>query len=96
MCNGKKSEFNAKYYTNYECEYYPCHRGVGNLNNDSGFNCLYCYCCLYPYECGGNYIMLDFGDYEIKDCSNCLIPHHKDAYKYIEPKIWEFMKKTKE
>ena len=68
-----------KYFKNEECEYFPCHQ-VDDANN---FNCLFCYCPLYPFsECGGNYIILDNGT---KDCSNCLIPHKQ--YDYIITKL---------
>ncbi len=63
-----------KFFTNKECEYYPCHKF-------KHINCLFCFCPLYQYNnCGGNYIILDNG---IKDCSNCEIPHLEDGYDYI-------------
>jgi len=53
-----------KFFTNKECEYYPCH----NLEN---INCLFCFCPLYYIDnCGGNYTVLDNG---LKNCSKCKI-----------------------
>ncbi len=69
-----------KYFTNKECEYYPCH----NLEN---INCLFCFCPLYFLDkCGGNYTVLENG---LKDCSKCNIPHSENGYDYIIKKIKE-------
>lgn len=63
-----------KFFTNLECEYYPCHK----FNR---INCLFCYCPCYPFaDCGGTYKTLDNG---IKDCSECELPHTADGYDYI-------------
>ena len=64
-----------KFFQNKECEWFPCH----STQNIEQFSCLMCFCPLYPYEdCGGKYCVLNNG---IKDCSQCLIPHHN--YDYI-------------
>lgn len=69
------------FFRNYECAYFPCHKVEDNEN----FNCLFCYCPLYPMkECGGNYKVMEKG---IKDCSNCLIPHRAENYEYIINKL---------
>lgn len=71
-----------KYFTNKECEYFPCHKGIP----EEQFNCLFCYCPLYALgpACGGNY------DYEnewgIKDCTNCPLPHERENYDLIVEK----------
>ena len=67
-----------KFFSNKECEYFPCH----NVKNSDEFNCLFCYCPLYTLgdQCGGNFKYTDTG---IKDCSNCMIPHSKGAYDYV-------------
>ncbi len=77
---------NYKRFTNRECEFFPCHKGIA----EEDFNCLFCYCPLYGLKdkCGGNFNYLDFG---IKDCSNCLIPHSKNSYDYIMSKMGEVM-----
>lgn len=62
-----------KFFSHKECEYYPCHK----LKE---INCLFCFCPLYPLkDCKGNYKMID----NIKDCSDCTLPHQKDNYDYI-------------
>lgn len=71
---------NYKFFENKNCEYYPCHK------TDGAFNCLFCYCPLYPYDCGGNFKILKNG---IKDCSECIIPHKKDNWEYITKKLAE-------
>lgn len=65
------------FFTNRQCEYFPCHQGV----KTDQFNCLFCYCPLYALgkDCGGNFAY--YG--EVKDCSNCTLPHQKDKYGYI-------------
>lgn len=67
-----------KFFSNKECEYFPCH----NVKNPDEFNCLFCYCPLYTLgdQCGGNFKYTDTG---IKDCSDCMIPHSKGAYDYV-------------
>ncbi|MCH5184962.1 MAG: metal-binding protein [Oscillospiraceae bacterium] len=68
-----------RFFRNNECKYFPCHK----TENDEEFNCMFCYCPLYPAgeECGGNYIYLENG---IKSCENCFIPHDKNGYEYIQ------------
>lgn len=73
---------NFSYFKNDKCEYFPCHE----TDNDNEFNCLFCYCPLYPFgdKCGGNYKTLENG---IKDCSNCMIPHRRENYGIIMEKL---------
>lgn len=70
------------FYQNKKCEYFPCHK----TKNIDDFNCMFCYCPLYMLgdKCGGNYKILNNN---IKDCSECLIPHTKNAHQYIENKF---------
>lgn len=71
---------NYKFFQHKECEYFPCHK----VKDDKDFNCLFCYCPLYfTDECEGNCRYIG----KIKDCSNCMIPHSKNAYEYIVGKI---------
>ena len=67
-------QLSYKYFQNDKCEYFPCHKSK-NIKN---FNCMFCYCPLYAYDCGGQYTTTENN---IKDCSNCLIPHYN--YDYI-------------
>ena len=66
------------FYTNKECEYYPCHP----VPEGTEFNCLFCYCPLYMLgrKCGGNFTYLESG---VKDCSECLVPHRRETSGFI-------------
>lgn len=67
-----------QFFSNRECEYFPCHKDADPDN----FNCLFCYCPLYALgkKCGGQFRYLPSG---IKDCTNCMFPHKKENYKAI-------------
>ena len=85
MCN-RQSSINDRHYaffSNRDCEYFPCHPGADPDN----FNCLFCYCPLYLLgeECGGNFRWLENG---VKDCSNCLFPHRRENY-YVISARWQ-------
>ena len=72
-----------KWFTNRNCEYYPCHRF-------KEINCLFCFCPLYPDDdCGGKFTILKNG---VKDCSHCTIPHEPDGYDHI---VRQLKKKAK-
>ena len=72
--NMDKNKNHYRWFTNKECEYYPCHEF-------EGINCLFCFCPLYfNDDCGGEYIILKNG---IKDCSSCFIPHSAEGYDHI-------------
>jgi Zn-finger protein len=46
---------------------------------------MFCFCPLYNLvNCGGNPRFTDKG---IKDCSNCIVPHKAENYRYIMEKI---------
>ena len=74
------------FFSNKECEYFPCHAGADPEN----FNCLFCYCPLYALgdACGGNFRFTEKG---IKDCTNCLLPHVRKNYGYVTGKYSEIM-----
>ena len=74
------------FFTNRECEYFPCHEGADPEN----FNCLFCYCPLYALgdRCGGNFTWTDSG---CKDCSECLVPHRRENYGRITARYGEIM-----
>ena len=70
------------FYTNKECEYYPCHP----VPEGTEFNCLFCYCPLYRApHCGGAFVTVN----GVKDCSYCLLPHNDESYAYIAAKLRE-------
>ena len=64
----------STFFTNRECEHFPCHEGVA----PERFNCLFCYCPLYALgpACGGNFTYTARG---VKNCTSCAIPHDGDA-----------------
>ncbi len=70
-----------KFFSNQKCEYFRCHK----VKKEEDFNCLFCYCPLYPLgdKCGGNFSYTENG---IKNCENCTIPHHRNAYDFIQRK----------
>lgn len=72
---------NYKFFSNTECEYFPCHKGVGEK-----FNCLFCYCPLYALgdKCGGKFVYLKNG---VKSCENCTLPHGEGGYEHVMSKI---------
>lgn len=70
-----------RFYSNTECKYFPCH----SVKQPENFNCLFCYCPLYLLDCKGNYVEVN----GVKNCSNCLIPHNKDGYIYINKVLKE-------
>lgn len=73
-----------KFFQNKECEFLTCHSIQENKKEQ--FNCLFCFCPLYStVDCGGNYTFLPNN---LKDCSNCTIPHFN--YDYIIDKLKEF------
>ncbi len=61
------------FFSNTECDYFPCHEGVP----EDEFNCMFCYCPLYALgpNCGGNFVYTKKGK---KSCINCTLPHVKD------------------
>ncbi len=65
----------ARFFSNKECEYYPCHKGIDELN------CLFCFCPFYPREkCPGKPVMTEKNGRIIKSCINCTYPHDPDHY----------------
>lgn len=76
MQSDKKAD--CSYFSNEGCEFYPCH-GI------EGQNCLFCYCPLYAFECGGNFRMTG----GVKDCSACAIVHEPGGYEYVQKRLKE-------
>ena len=71
----------ASFFQNSDCAYFPCHATV----DTEQFNCLFCYCPLYPMaDCGGHYTI---GDNGVKDCSTCALPHEAKSYAYVIKKL---------
>jgi len=79
MQSDKELKNSYKFFTNTDCEYYPCHKNISEIN------CLFCFCPLYSMEdCGGDYVMLED---HVKDCSNCIVPHKRENYDLICDKL---------
>lgn len=78
------------FFSNRECEYFPCHPGADPEN----FNCLFCYCPLYMLgdRCGGSFVILENGG---KDCSGCLVPHRRENYGKITARYEEIVASMK-
>ena len=76
-------ENSYRYFENRACKYYPCHRGIEEIN------CLFCYCPMYRFEnCPGNPHFIEKGERRIKDCSACSFPHKAENY----DKIMQFLR----
>lgn len=75
-------ENSYRFFQNRDCQYFPCHK----VQNEDEFNCLFCYCPLYALgdRCGGN---CTYTEKEIKNCSNCTLPHSPKGYDYILAKF---------
>jgi len=60
-----------RFFENRDCEYYPCHKDVDDLN------CLFCFCPFYFWEeCPGrNEHIIKPDGRRIKNCSKCSFPH---------------------
>ena len=82
---------NYKFFQHRSCEYFPCHKGIG----EEDFNCLFCYCPLYALgaKCGGNFYYNEKG---YKVCTECCFPHVRENHAKIVaryPEIVELIKK---
>ena len=63
------------FFEHKECEYYPCHQGIEELN------CLFCYCPLYHLtECPGNPEWKEKDGRRVKSCVQCTFPHRRENY----------------
>jgi Zn-finger protein len=76
-----------KGYTNWSCEFYPCHDMSDFTKNE--FNCLFCYCPLQYLNCPGPYkVFIDKNGIKRKDCTDCILPHntYKKSWNFIQ--VW--------
>ena len=83
-------ENSSSFFSNKACKYFPCHK----TDRPEDFNCLFCYCPLFALGdgCGGNFTYTQNG---YKDCSNCLVPHRRENYDYVNKKLMELYEKMK-
>ena len=73
----------SRFFANKSCEYYPCHKGIEEIN------CLFCYCPMYAYEnCLGHPTYKEKDGKRLKICTGCTFPHQVDNY----DKIMEFLR----
>ena len=71
-----------RFFENKECEYYPCHTGLEEMN------CLFCYCPMYGMEdCPGNPEYIQKNGRTIKVCTNCSFPHRPENYEVVIEKL---------
>lgn len=67
-----------RFFANRDCQYYPCHQGIEEMN------CLFCFCPFYLREsCPGKPQFIERGEKRIKDCSSCTFPHRPENYDKI-------------
>lgn len=67
-----------EFFSNKKCKYYPCHKGIDDIN------CLFCYCPLYHLEaCPGDPSFREKGEKRIKVCTDCTFPHRAENYDEI-------------
>jgi Zn-finger protein len=68
----------SRFFANRECEYYPCHKGIEDIN------CLFCYCPFYHRQsCPGEPTYKERDGRKIKVCTKCTFPHRADNYDLI-------------
>ncbi len=69
-------ENSHRFFANTACKYYPCHKGIEEMN------CLFCYCPLYRLErCPGNPRYKEGKNGKrIKICTDCTFPHRPENY----------------
>lgn len=71
-------ENSYRFFENRDCIYYPCHKGLDEIN------CLFCYCPLYRMEkCAGNPEYKEIEGKRLKICTGCNFPHQAENYDKI-------------
>ena len=73
-----------RFFENRDCRYYPCHKGIDELN------CMFCYCPMYSREdCLGEPKYKEVRGRIIKDCTDCTFPHRRENYDSIIKKLMQ-------
>ncbi len=81
-------ENSHRFFENTDCKYYPCHKGLKEIN------CLFCYCPMYTIvNCPGNPEYKEKNGKKIKVCTNCTYPHRHENYDDIMQILAEQTKK---
>lgn len=71
-------ENSYRFFANRSCRYYPCHKGIEEMN------CMFCYCPFYLVEkCPGQPAFRESSGKIIKDCTDCTFPHRAENYDFI-------------
>lgn len=69
-------EDTSRFYSNYTCKYFPCHK-----TDSEQFNCIFCYCPMYYlHACLGKPKYMQSGGSTIKDCTECDYSHRPENY----------------
>ncbi len=77
-------ENSYRFFENKECQYYPCHDGLKEIN------CLFCYCPLFSFEnCPGKPQYCEKEGRMIKVCTDCTFPHRAENYDAVIREIKE-------
>lgn len=72
----------TRYFENRNCDYYPCHDGIDEMN------CIFCFCPMYHMkDCPGNPSYIQTEKKILKSCMNCTFPHHAKNYDEIMCRI---------
>ncbi len=81
-----------KFFSNVQCEYFPCHE----TDHPESFNCIFCFCPAYALgdQCGG--LFSYDNESGVKDCSGCLIPHLPENYELMVEKAKKIVEHIKE
>ena len=76
--------FSHGFFRNTSCRYFPCH------DLDEGeYNCLLCYCPLYPFDCPGDFSFAEYEGKRLKLCHDCTYPHKREHYGKIMAMLTE-------
>lgn len=68
-------ENSHRFFENRECQYYPCHKGISEIN------CMFCYCPMYSFSnCPGNPEYIERDGCMVKKCTGCTYPHIPENY----------------
>ena len=67
----KVNKNSYKFFENKDCKYYPCHKGLKELN------CLFCYCPLFHERKISALCQI------MEKCENCSFPHRAKNYQKI-------------
>ena len=84
-------EHSHRFFSNKACMHFPCHSAPETAPEEEKFNCLFCYCPLYPLgdDCGGVFTWVEHKEIKIKLCMDCGLPHQPEYYDTVINKLTE-------